>query len=215
MARIRSIKPEFWTSAQVMECSTNARLMFIGMWNFADDAGRMPLSPRTIKAQVFPSDDLDSEAITRMLSELSENGLIRVYVVDGKQYLEITGWSHQRIDKPQPAKYPAPSECESGTIPRMVETDLKGSEGKGTEDAAHAAPASEEVEFFRRGKAVLGPTAGGLLRNLLKAKNNSIPLARSVVEVASTKEDPREYLGAILNKRADSPEGLRARGEAW
>lgn len=31
MARIRSIKPEFWVSEQIGECSTNARLTFIGL----------------------------------------------------------------------------------------------------------------------------------------------------------------------------------------
>jgi len=34
MARIRTIKPEFWTAEQVMELSRDARLLFIGMWNF-------------------------------------------------------------------------------------------------------------------------------------------------------------------------------------
>lgn len=63
MARIRSIKPEFWSSEQVMECSVTARLMFIGMWNFADDLGRIPLSVKSIKAKVFPSDEMASEII--------------------------------------------------------------------------------------------------------------------------------------------------------
>ena len=31
MARIRSIKPEFWVSEQVAECSTSARLTFVGL----------------------------------------------------------------------------------------------------------------------------------------------------------------------------------------
>lgn len=34
MARIRTIKPEFWTSEQVMGCAPLARLLFIGLWNF-------------------------------------------------------------------------------------------------------------------------------------------------------------------------------------
>ncbi len=42
MARIRSIKTEFWTAEQVMECSPIARLLFIGMWNFCDDGGNHP-----------------------------------------------------------------------------------------------------------------------------------------------------------------------------
>ena len=87
MARIRTIKPEFWTSEQVMECSTNARLMFLGMWNFADDLGRLPLSAKTIKAQIFPSDSFDLNEILGMIQELSTNGLVLQYEVEGKHYL--------------------------------------------------------------------------------------------------------------------------------
>lgn len=108
MARIRSIKPEFWTSEQVMECSALARLLFIGMWNFADDLGRLSLSPKTIKAQVFPSDDINSESVRRMIDELSSNGLLLIYEVNGREYIQITGWQHQKIDRPQPGKCPAP-----------------------------------------------------------------------------------------------------------
>lgn len=51
MARIRSIKPEFWTSEQVMALSPLARLAFLGMWNFCDDAGIHPASAKTLNAQ--------------------------------------------------------------------------------------------------------------------------------------------------------------------
>ena len=107
MARIRTIKPEFWTSGQVMECSPITRLMFIGLWNFADDKGRMTANPKKIRAQIFPSDELTVDTISRMLSELSKNDLITLYEVDNIEYLQIDGWArHQRIDKPQPSKIP-------------------------------------------------------------------------------------------------------------
>ncbi len=131
MARIRSIKPEFWTSEQVMECSLNARLLFIGMWNFADDCGRFPLAPKTIKAQIFPGDDISSETILGMIAELSANGLLLHYTARSREFLQITGWQHQRIDKPQPAKYPAPVDGYSKNAPGMVATEGKGEERKG------------------------------------------------------------------------------------
>lgn len=108
MARIRTIKPEFWTGEQVMECSPNARLLFIGLWNFCDDAGRHPMTPRQIKALVFPSDDFSVDFVQGMLDELSSNGLIMPYSVGGKEYFEVTGWRHQKIDRPQAPKYPSP-----------------------------------------------------------------------------------------------------------
>jgi hypothetical protein len=133
MARIRSIKPEFWTSAQVMECSPMARLLFIGMWNFADDAGRMTYSPKTLKAQIYPSDDLTAAEVEKLIVELSSNGLIIIYSADGKEFISITGWAHQKIDKPRPSKLPAPFADGSTTVRRKVATDLSGSEGSGSE----------------------------------------------------------------------------------
>jgi hypothetical protein len=109
MARIRSIKPEFWSSEQITACSRDARLLFIGLWNFSDDAGRHPFKPQQIKSEIFPGDDLSLEQIHGLISELSVNGLITGYAVDKVEYFHITGWHHQKINRPQPAKYPDPS----------------------------------------------------------------------------------------------------------
>lgn len=114
MARIRSIKPEFWTSEQVMECSRDARLLFIGLWTFCDDGGRMPFSPKRLKAQIFPvDDDVSSESVRRMIVELSSNGLVEIYTIENKEFLQITGWHHQKIDRPN-FQYPD----KKGDIPK-------------------------------------------------------------------------------------------------
>ena len=54
MSRIRTVKPEFWTSEQIIACSPIARLLFIGLWNFCDDNGVHPASYIRLKAEVFP-----------------------------------------------------------------------------------------------------------------------------------------------------------------
>ena len=53
MARIRTIKPDFWSDEKIVELTPWARLLFIGLWNFSDDDGRMPFSPKKIKMLVF------------------------------------------------------------------------------------------------------------------------------------------------------------------
>jgi hypothetical protein len=150
MARIRSIKPEFWTSAQVLECSANARLLFIGLWNFADDAGRHPDSPKQAKAEVYPADDLTLDDVAKMLDELERVGLITRYMVDGVGYFKITGWKHQRIDKPQPAKYPEPIQEHSKSIPRTlppdkIRYDTNGKDSNGAKSADTYAPDFEQA----------------------------------------------------------------------
>jgi hypothetical protein len=228
MARIRTIKPEFWTSEQIMDCEMVTRLLFIGMWNFADDYGRMPYAPRSIKAQVFPGDNIAPSEIDDRLKELNSKGLILIYSVDDKDYLEITGWKHQKIDRPT-AKHPAPFAEDSSNTRRSIDEpsppEGKGRESKGEEtedapaaDAAHSVsdpPATPEVEFFRRSKQVFGKHGGALGKKLLDAKGGNVALAHAALLTASTKQDPREYLGAIIRGRGDSPEDLRARGEAW
>lgn len=136
MARIRTIKPEFWTSEQVMDCKPLTRLLFIGLWNFVDDYGRAPVAPRTIKAQVMPGDEITGQQIQTMLQELSSAGLILFYAVDGKEYFEITGWSkHQKIDNPSKYKVcPAPFTDQSPIVAiPSEESQSIGLEGKGRE----------------------------------------------------------------------------------
>ncbi|MDO5535397.1 MAG: hypothetical protein Q4F65_12195, partial [Propionibacteriaceae bacterium] len=74
MAKIRGIKPEFWTDEAVVELSRDARLMFIGMWNYACDNGHLDDKPKQIKMRIFPADD-DTD-IEAWLDELVNMGRI-------------------------------------------------------------------------------------------------------------------------------------------
>lgn len=141
MARIRSIKPEFWSSEDVVSVSRDARLLFIGLWNFADDSGNGPGSPRSVKIKVFPADDISYETINQWLHELHNQGLIQLYEVENAVYYHVTGWEHQRIDKPQRAKYP-PFKDHSKNTPRTFPLDRIGGIGGIGEDAATAVPAT-------------------------------------------------------------------------
>jgi len=108
MARIRTIKPEFWTSEQIMECSPMARLLFIGLWNFCDDRGVHPVAYKTLKAEVFPADDILSSDVERMVSELVSIGLLVVFEAEGRKWWYVTGWRHQLINRPSKSRYPEP-----------------------------------------------------------------------------------------------------------
>lgn len=158
MPRIRTIKPEFWTSEQVVECSRDARLLFIGLWNFCDDHGRHKFSPRSIKAEIFPADDISSANVLELLRELSRNGLIRFYTVDDVEYLYVTGWHHQRIDKRQPAKYPeppAPDNEHSTTIPGIFPPDSKGREGI-REEGNPSSPVGDTADYDAKFETLWG-----------------------------------------------------------
>lgn len=111
MARIRTIKPEFWTDEKLVLCTRDARLFFIGLLNFADDEGRLEDSPRRLKMQVFPGDDLTAGDIDGFLNELVQQRIICRYVAEGRCCISISGFSkHQRVKHPTPSRLPACSE---------------------------------------------------------------------------------------------------------
>lgn len=207
MARIRTIKPEFWTDEKVVTISPLARLVFIGLWNFVDDYGRAACSPARLKMQILPADNAD---LRQLLAEISGAGLITLYTVEGKEYLQVDGFNkHQKQDTRNPSKHPVPP---IPTEPHQIHPLDQGREGEGKGNAIDAdAPHSrtQETDLFDRGKQILGKQAGGLIKNLLKAKDNSIPLARAAIEQAATKQDPREYIGAIIRNR-DGPSDASA-----
>lgn len=100
MARIRTIKPEFWTDETIVRLPFEARLLFIGMWNFADDSGAIEYSPDRLRLQILPADS--SCDIGALIDLLEAAGLISYWVDEqGTQALSINKWAkHQKIDNP-------------------------------------------------------------------------------------------------------------------
>lgn len=129
MARIRTIKPDFFTSGQVVECSTNARLLFLGLLCFSDDRGVHPASHKRLKMEVFPGDLIDDSTIKSLVNELRKNKLVTEFrsTVDDETYWHITSFAkHQRVDKPT-YKYPLPPP-DSTSIPiPLAEHSTNGS----------------------------------------------------------------------------------------
>ena len=52
--RIRSIRPEFWTSEDITSLSWEQRLIYIGLWSYVDDNGVGRDNPKLIAADLFP-----------------------------------------------------------------------------------------------------------------------------------------------------------------
>lgn len=130
MARIRSIKPTFWTDAKIQRMTVDARLMYIGLWNYADDEGRFLADARLIKAAVFPIDDeFTLERITVVLRELCRSGRIIVWEFEGEHYGEIPNFrKHQVINKPGKSVLPSFRD-HSGSATVLFTEDYRGEVG--------------------------------------------------------------------------------------
>jgi len=131
LARIRSIKPEFWIDEKVVELSSWARLLFIGLWSFADDQGYVDDKPRRIKMQIFPNDDLDVDVL---LDELFARGMLDPFTSPVGPVFRIRNWTrHQKVDRAATPRFDEASliSREHSTSPResspaSVETPQNG-----------------------------------------------------------------------------------------
>lgn len=143
MPRIRTIKPEFCVSEQTAECSTNARLLFVLMWCFCDDAGRHPANTKRLKMEVFPGDSFTDAEVRSFIDELIRVGLLIEYEYENTKFWEVTGWEkHQKIDRPSYKFGPLNDQGEpvfSSNARRILgesstdATPRKGMEGNGRE----------------------------------------------------------------------------------
>lgn len=113
MARIRSIKPDFFTSEKIASLPLSARLLFIGLWTHVDDNGVTVDNERLINAAIWPLEDDPLEALQRTredLRRLSTARLIVRYEAAGKALLFISGWDeHQKVSHPAKPRYPRPT----------------------------------------------------------------------------------------------------------
>lgn len=118
MARIRTIKPEFFKHEDLFELELETglpvRLAFIGLWTISDRDGRFKWRPRQIKTDVLPYDNCD---FSRVLDALWSRGFIQKYVSGRDEYGYIPSFTaHQVINNRESAStLPDPYECE--TIP--------------------------------------------------------------------------------------------------
>lgn len=147
MARIRSIKPDFFRheglqDLEIANPGAYVMLVFAGLWGHCDKAGRFEWKPRTLKLDILPFLQFD---MAETLATLESSGFVRRYSVDGREYGEIKSFEkHQRIngkEAQEPEKYPSINSEATGKQPgsnreatettgREEEGKRKGKEGK-------------------------------------------------------------------------------------
>jgi len=170
MARMRSLKPEFWLDRKLARTLTrDARMLYLGLWNQADEWGRANADARVIKGQVFPfDDDLGLPEIEQLLRDLEDAGVVERYEHDGDPYLFLPKLSkHQRLEPQKvPSRHPAPPDrpadqqvqVEPKSDPNRSARGSRGAQtGSRAVRAKHVAGSREHVAGQRRADAP-GPT---------------------------------------------------------
>jgi len=99
--RRRTLSPEFFSDEDLATLPFEARLLYAGLWCYADKEGRLEDRPKYLKAMLFPYDRLDVEKLLTHLAtpqnpDRPGKVFIRRYQVDGRQLIDIPEFSkHQ------------------------------------------------------------------------------------------------------------------------
>lgn len=109
----RIIREGILTSERVDSLGVNEELFYRRLMSVVDDFGRFDARPLMLRVSCYPLrvDRVREADISRWLAKCQTAGLIALYAVNGKQYLEITDFKQQIRAKE--SKYPDPDPCNS------------------------------------------------------------------------------------------------------
>lgn len=134
MARIRTIKPEFFTSEKIAMLTDPAKVTFIGLWTEADDYGVLPDNAKILKGHLWPLDDTKTAVdLSLHVQEMIDLNLVRRFEADGNRWLHITGFAdNQTINRPSKKRNPSP--------PWALHEDSRDTHGALTEEPVRVVP---------------------------------------------------------------------------
>lgn len=114
----RVLRDELLTSERYWSVSIEAQRLFVHLLLNVDDLGRFSGKNYTIRAACFPGQTVVPDRLERMLSELQDVDLIRVYTVDGARYIFVPRFK-QKLRYVN-SKFPAPPEGMDDTAAEAI-----------------------------------------------------------------------------------------------
>lgn len=108
----RIIKDSICRSESYKALSLFQRDFFIRMIVTVDDYGRYDARPSILKAQLYPLEGTTVATIESALKAMSTLGIVLLYSVGGRQYLQLASWQKHQSIRAQHSKYPAPNEMD-------------------------------------------------------------------------------------------------------
>lgn len=198
---MRSLKPSFFTDADLAAFPPLHRIAFEGLWCHADKAGRLEDKPRELKVKILPYDACDFDRILVDLAHPKgdEPGFIRRYTVGCRRYIAITRFgAHQNPHHKEPdSDLPEPPPWEP--VPPIDASDIDPGE-----DGAGPGPTPSQPTGFLvlgSGSLVLGAGNAEAAPPPAKPESSPPPPGFSVVAPATP---PEQWLAGDFWRWAQS-----------
>lgn len=211
MARIRSLKPDFFFDEETAVLHPDAQLLLLGLSTQADRDGRLEDRPVRLKAALFPYRDVDVEA---RLADLVGAGAIVRYEANGKRCIALVHFHRDQKPHPKETSFDLPGPTtesrgfsrQDSDSSRRVPMVVGCGSGCGSGSTASQGPASavptpeqEDLPDATEDATPVGPAANGCpdctdrapcwmhLRDAVPAKGPKPPRQPSKAEAAYAK----------------------------
>lgn len=202
------IDPRIWDSEQVMKLSPLGFKVYIYLISQADDAGKLPVSYQMLASRIFPFGEMDKDTIETAVKEMDKEGLIILYVVDGKEVIKHPNWTkYQKIDRPSESSIPEPPVIRerSTNARRTLDEASRKCRRNGIEENRKEV---NGIEGASRALAKSDPRyleLYGKLKTAFESKNSEMdykregPAMKWITEHALTRDDSNAFLKSMLN----------------
>lgn len=116
----RIIKESICTSEEIDALPLSAEVLFYRLMVNADDYGRLDARPKLVASKCYPLKSIDIKLLQADIGCLQMVGLVQLYAVSGKPFIQIVNWAkHQQI-RAQRAKFPGPEEGSDITCNQLI-----------------------------------------------------------------------------------------------
>ena len=104
----RIIKESICTSESVDSLTWFEEVVFYRLIVNCDDYGRADARPALLKARMFPLKTVTEKQISDAIQSLRTAGIVCLYVVDGRPYLQLRTWDRHQTIRAKKSKFPPP-----------------------------------------------------------------------------------------------------------
>jgi len=185
-----------WTDSETIEMlDVHAERFFVRLIMKVDDFGRYTANSKMLKSTLFPlKSDIRETDISRWLAACNNSGLISLYNIASKEFLEIKNFK-QRL-RQSVEKYPAPDVCQSSDSQVTVIRPLEKKPNPETETKQKAAslefisnkdfiPVIEKWLEYKKSRIETYKSEDSIkafCKKLSDLSANDIPVAEKIIE---------------------------------
>lgn len=202
----RIIREGILTSERINKLTERAELFYRRLMSVVDDYGRFPANLMLLRASCYPLklDSVKEDSIKKHLAEAEDAGLIVLYTVDSKPYLEIQDFGQRINAKP---KYPGTDQQVTpthGTSPGIPGNPRLGEgvvEDEGGDGMRKVTPAQLVLDSYHR----LLPKCQSIAVLNDKRKRriaDAVKLAKDVCEQQGWPYEPKGFWDAYFGECA-------------